>query len=401
MRRNLGKAYSPLFFLSALGNGGLTVAFFIFFMFMTPHPDTAIATFDTVWGYLATVPLYAKILSVLCYGLMLYFAFNHIRMLIWNIQEYRLFKQSKGYEEIIETSHEVTLMAIPLTLTMSINVMFVLGAMLVPGLWNIVEYLFPLAFLAFLATGIYSLTLFYKYYSKLLVEGHFQHSKDNSLSQMLSSFTFAMNAVGFAAPAAMSENKVMITIAAFCSIFFFSVTALLAIKNLVLGFHAMMDRGISREASASLWILIPILTLLGITTIRLHHGFHFLFHGKGNPSFYFIWCSSIVSLQIFIGILGFVIMRQNNYFPEFIHGFSYDKDGDAARTPATYALICPGVAFWVFGMFFLDKALIHSGLLNIFSWTYFLILSPFLFALAKTIRVNWKLNRRLLQADNS
>ena len=216
---------------------------------------------------------------------------------------------------------------------------------------------------------------------------------------MLSSFAFSMNAVGFAAPAAMSENRAMVTIAAFFAIFFFSITALLAIKNFILGFHAMMEKGISREASASLWILIPILTLLGITAIRLHHGLHFLSHDEGGSSFYFILCSAIVSLQIFIGILGFVIMRQNNYFPEFIHGISDDDSIEAVRTPATYALICPGVAFWVFGMFFIDKALIHSGLLNLFSGMYFLLLFPLLLVLVKTIRVNWTLNRRLLKEE--
>ncbi len=397
MKRNIGKSYSPLFFLSALGNGGITVGFFIFFMFMTPHLDTPIATFDSVWTDLAATSLFIKVLAGVCYALMLYFAFNHIRMLIWNIREYRLFKQTEGYQELVQSHNEITLMTIPLTLTMTINVMFVLGAMLVPGLWNIVEYLFPFAFLAFLATGIYSLILFYNYYSKVLIKGHFQQSKNNSLSQMLSSFTFAMNAVGFAAPAAMSENRTMITIAAFCAIFFFAIATLLAIKNLILGFQAMMDKGVSREASASLWILIPILTLLGITAIRLHHGFHFLFQGGGSPSFYFIWCSSILSIQIFIGILGFVIMRHNNYFPEFIHGIKNDTTMDAARTPASYALICPGVAFWVFGMFFIDKALIQSGLLNLFSLSYFILLLPLLFVLIKTIMVNWKLNKRLLQ----
>jgi len=163
----------------------------------------------------------------------------------------------------------------------------------------------------------------------------------------------------------------------------------------------MMDKGVSREASASLWILIPILTLLGITGVRLHHGFHFLFHGTGGPSFYFVWCSSIVSIQIFIGILGFVIMRRNNYFPEFIHGINDDTEVDAARNPATYALICPGVAFWVFGMFFIDKALITSGLLNLFSGMYFVLLLPLIFVFIQTIRVNWKLNKRLLREETT
>ncbi len=396
MKRNLGNSYSPLFFLSALGNGGLTVAFFIFFMFMTPHPGTPIATLNSVWAYLSTVPAYVMLLSALAYAIMLYYAFNHFRLLIWNIREYLLFKKTDSYSELIKSNNEITLMAIPLTLTMTINVMFVLGAMLVPGLWNIVEYLFPFAFLAFLAAGIYSLSIFYRYYSKLLIQGHFQHSMNNSLSQMISSFTFAMNAVGFAAPAAMSENRLLVPIAAFCSIFFLVIAGFLAVKNLILGFHAMLEQGINREGSASIWILIPILTLLGITVIRLHHGFHFLLHDQGSPAFHFVFCSAIVSLQIFIGILGFIILRQNNYFPEFIHGIGNDPDDEAAKSPASYALICPGVAFWVFGMFFLDKALLQSDLLTLFSGTYFVLLLPLLLVLIQTIRVNWKLNKRLL-----
>ena len=214
---------------------------------------------------------------------------------------------------------------------------------------------------------------------------------------MLSSFTFAMNAVGFAAPAAMSENRFMVPLAAFFAIFFFAVAAMLAIKNLILGFHAMMDQGINREGSASIWILIPILTLLGITIIRLNHSFHFLFNTHDNPTFQFVLCSSFISLQFFFGLLGYITMRQNGYFPEFIHGISKNNDGEnAAKTPASYALICPGVAFWVFGMFFLDKALVLPGLLTLFSLPYFILLLPLLLVLVQTIRVNGKLNKRLL-----
>jgi hypothetical protein len=396
MKPNLEDHYSPLYFLSALGNGGLTVAFFIFFMFMTPHPDTPIATLDSVRAYFSSAPGFGLIFAVAGYGAMLYFAVQHIRLLVWNIKEYWAFKRTPAYKELTGGNNEITLMAIPLTLTMTINVMFVLGAMLVPGLWSVVEYLFPFAFLAFAATGVYSLSIFYRFYSKLLTSGNFRHSMNNSLSQMISSFTFAMNAVGFAAPAAMSENRLIVPIAAFISLFLFAVAALLALKNLVIGFHAMLGQGISREGSASIWILIPILTLLGITTIRLRHGFEFLFQGHGSPAFYFVFCSVLLSLQIFFGILGFITMRQNGYFPEFVHGVNQADGMDAAKTPSSYALICPGVALWVFGMFFLDKALITSGLLTLFSLPYFVLLLPLLVVLVQTIRVNWKLNQRLL-----
>ncbi len=400
MKKNIGKEYTPLFFLSALGNGGLTVAFFIFFMFMTPHPDTPIATFDSVWPYLSSGPIATRVLSALCYTFMLFFAFRHIKMLAWNIREYRQYKTTKAYSDLKGSNNEITLMAIPLTLTMTINVFFVLGAMLVPGLWSVIEYLFPFAFLAFLGTGICSLMIFYRYFSSVLIKGNFKHSANNSLGQMISSFAFAMNAVGFAAPAAMSSNSFIVGISAFCSLFFFSIAILLAINNFVIGFHAMLAQGISREGSASIWILIPILTLLGITTIRLNHAFHFLFHSDSGTAFYFIFCSIIVSIQIFFGILGFLIMRRNNYFQEFIHGVALPEHTSdiAAKSPASYALICPGVAFWVFGMFFIDKGLIHTSLLEIFSPAYFIILLPLLLVLLKTIQVNSKLNRRLLRS---
>jgi hypothetical protein len=41
----------------------------------------------------------------------------------------------------------------PLALAMSVNVGFILGLTFVPGLWNIVEYMFPAAMVAFLAIG--------------------------------------------------------------------------------------------------------------------------------------------------------------------------------------------------------------------------------------------------------
>ena len=45
----------------------------------------------------------------------------------------------------------------PLALAMSVNVGFIIGLTFVPGLWSIVEYMFPAAILAFLAIGLHRL----------------------------------------------------------------------------------------------------------------------------------------------------------------------------------------------------------------------------------------------------
>ncbi len=45
MKKNLDDSYSPLYFLGALGSGGLTVALFIFLNLNTPHNGVTIYTF--------------------------------------------------------------------------------------------------------------------------------------------------------------------------------------------------------------------------------------------------------------------------------------------------------------------------------------------------------------------
>lgn len=38
--------YSPMYFLSALGAGGLSVSFFMYLMFLVPHKGVPMTTFD-------------------------------------------------------------------------------------------------------------------------------------------------------------------------------------------------------------------------------------------------------------------------------------------------------------------------------------------------------------------
>ncbi len=109
-------------------------------------------------------------------------------------------------------------MAIPLTLAMSINVSFVVGAVFVPGLWSVVEYLFPVALAGFLAVGIYALRLYGRYLARIIATGTFDFIANASLSQLVPIFAFAMIAVGFAAPGAMSHRVEINAIGIFLSI---------------------------------------------------------------------------------------------------------------------------------------------------------------------------------------
>lgn len=389
IKKDLGEQYSPLHFLAALGPGGLSITFFMYLMFMIDHPETPMVTFNHIFPLLVDGHPVTSALTMVSLAALLFFAGLHFRLLIWNIREYRRFKKTSAYQQLRQSNSEVTLMALPLTLSMSINVSFILGAVLVPDLWNSVEYLFPLAIAAYVAVGIYALTIFTQYLSRLIISGDFDCIQNNNLGQMLAIFAFAMVGVGMAAPGAMSHYSQINAVGMFLSIFFSSIAIILGMLKFILGFRSMLEQGIDKIASPTLWITIPILTLLGISFIRISFG---LDHGFGEPISkpgLFLLTSAIFSLQLMFAWIGYIVMRQLGYFDDYIHG---DK-----QHVGSYSLICPGVALFVFSMFFIHFGLIKNGLLDKFSLSYFLLLSPLVWLQIKTILTLFKLNRKLLR----
>ena len=221
----LREKFSPMCFLSALGAGGLSVSFFMYLMFLVPHPNTPMATFDFIAPALLKGD-WLSLVSSFSLVFIIAFAYLHFKLLIWNTKQFNLYKKSKNYQELINSNSQITLMTIPLTYTMTINVCFVLGAVFVPKLWDFVEYLFPFALIGFAVAGFFALKIFLDYFSRILINGTFDFSKNNNLSQMISIFAFSMVAVGFAAPGAMSHNITINAIGIFGAIFFASIAIL-------------------------------------------------------------------------------------------------------------------------------------------------------------------------------
>ncbi len=388
-KKLLGAEYNPLYFLAALGNGGLAVSFFLYPMFMVKHPGNPMATFDHIFPVISAGNILVSTLLLLALGGILFFAYHHFRLLVWNLREYNAYKKTTGYQELKTSNAEVSLMAIPLTLAMSINVSFILGAVFVPGLWNYVEYLFPFAILGFLAVGVYALNIFIRYFTRILAHGRFDFGKNNNLSQLIAVFALAMISVGLAAPAAMSHTLAVSVTATFTSIFFASVAVTLAMVTLVLGFKSILRYGIDQQSSPTIWVIIPIITVLGIAFVRLTMGvYHNLLHKNPEPAGLFVMLSALLSVQIIFGLIGYFLLKQNRYFADFVHG--------EKRSAGSYTLICPGVAFFVLGMFFISWGLVETNILSIFSPVYFVILAPFVLIQLKTIRTLFKLNKKLL-----
>jgi hypothetical protein len=374
-------------FLASLGAGGLAVSFYIYLLFLIPHKKTPLATFEHIYATFNNTAVYNKIAIILVILGIIYFSYKHIILLIWNIKEWNKFKKTQDFQKIKGTLKEISFMSIPLTYAMTINVMFVLGAAFVPGLWNIIEYMFPMAIVGFLGVGIYAFKIFSEYFISLILNGNKEWEENNSLTQLLSVFAFSMIGVGFAAPGAMSHIKAVNAIAIFLSFLFLGAAIVLGILKSILGFHTIIKNGLDEKAAPSLWIGIPILTLIGIALVRdaFGLGHHFSSHAD-IKSLLFILTSFIFALQILMGIFGYAVLKKVNYFEKYIH--SNEKD------PATYALICPGVAFFVFGMFFIHWGLIFNGVFEKYSAPHFILIALLAIVQYKTIKTVIKLNKK-------
>ena len=386
IKNNLGENYNPLYFLGALGSGGLTVAYYMFFHFMVDHGKIPFATADYVFP-LVQKGNFVSILIVLNMIMIVYLAFTHFRLLIWNIFEYRRFKESPGYDLIRTTNNEVTLMAAPLTFSMSINVLFILGALFTPKLWDYVEYLFPFSFLGFFVVGIVSLKMFFRYVIRVITTQSFDFKKNNSLAQLIAPFTFSMVAVGFSAPGAMSHYSWVYIPSLFFGIFYSILTLTLTALVINNGFKSILKQGLNTEAGPTLWTIIPITTLIGITVYRMSFGFIHNFGLVNSKTWFFILTGGVVSIQLIFVILGLAVMISTGYLSKFIFGPS--------KSIPSLAIVCPGVAFTVYGFFFVHGGLVNSKVFTLFSLPYFIVLSIFIIVQTLTIYVMhilvWKL----------
>lgn len=374
MIRQLRERYSPLYFLASLGFGGMSVFFFMNLMHLTPHPDTPMPTIDSIQAAWATGELGYQAAIVLGYAGFVPFFLIHLYLLAWNIREYRLWKQTDAYRTTRASNAEVTFMAIPLTLGMTVNGLFITFLIFIPGLWNIIEYLMPLAILMYGAVGGLALYFLARYLNRVMHHG-FDFKANGGLNQLLSSFAFAMVAVGMAAPAAMSQQTAIVTIASAIAVFFAIIAVLLFTVFLPLGVMSMLRYGLSLANSATLWLAVPIITLLGIMTLRLRHGIITLNDVNPNataiPSTS-VWLMTLLAVLVlaqlaFLG-LGHIAMRSNGYYKRFV--FSKQE-----LSPAAFTLVCPGVALGVLSFFLLRVGLANNQVFPVGSIGFTIVLA--------------------------
>jgi Na+/H+ antiporter NhaD/arsenite permease-like protein len=86
-----------------------------------------------------------------------------------------------------------------------------------------------------------------------------------------------------------------------------------------------------------------------------------------------------------------IMMKRLGYFRDYLRG--------EKNHPGAYALVCPGVAFFVFGMFWIVFGLVQNGLVERFGPAFFLLILPLAWVQLKTLATLLRLNRKLLRAS--
>lgn len=379
--------WSPLYFLASLGAGGLSVTFFMYLMFWVPHKGRPVPVFEDLMAAVSGGSVWMQFTVIVAMAGIAFFAFTNVRLLLWNLSAYTAFKQTDTYTALRNSNAESTLLAMPLAAAMTVNTLFIVGLVFVPGLWSIVEYLFPLALVAFTLLALLALRMIGAFLGRVLSQGGvFDVTAHNSFAQLLPAFAVSMIAVGFSAPAAMSTNPATVGVAFILSTFLGTIAVLYTLLAAATAFASMLQHGTAREAGPTLMIIVPIVTVLGIMLLRQNHGLHTTFDVHTSNGETLSLLSRLLGIQItFLG-LGAVVLKAQGYFEDFVLG--------SKTSPGSYALVCPAVALSVMIHFFTNKGLVAAGLITKFGVAYWSVTGIALIAQAIAILLVLRLGRQ-------
>jgi len=385
--------YTPMYFLASLGAGGLSITFFMWLMFWVPHPGKSVPVFEDILHFFQTGSSLQQAMIIVAWVGIAAMVFLNLKSLIWNLRHFNQWKHTDAYAKFVKTNAQSQLMAMPLALAMTVNGLFITGLVFVPGLWSVVEYLFPLAMIAFLAIAYLAFRIFGGFIARVKVEGGFNHAANNSFGQILPAFAFAMIGVGIAAPAAMSATPTIVGFSIVFSTFFFITAAIIAGVALILGVSSMLEHGTNAETAPTLMILIPLMTILGILMLRQNHGLGVQFESHTQDADTFMMLAKLVSVQVLFFMFGWLIMARHNYGKRFIWG--------RETSVMSYALVCPGVGFSVLMQFFIHKGLVAVGLVDKFSAGYWALIAVAVASQVAMIALVLVLNRRHFGAPDT
>lgn len=382
--------FEVLHILAALGAAGMTASFFFAVNFMTSHPGNVFIDFNTLnaqyLGQTDLLSLFIQLYIVAAVGS----AILHFVLLYRWFKGFQKYRLTEEYKQLLNSNKEVQLMAIPLTLTMTMNVFFILGAIFIPGLFDKITLLgmeMQLIDAMLIGAGLYfswvlylALKIFNTYFLRL-TDGKLDFVANSNLSQLLALFAFGMIAVGFGA-LSLSKIPVIALIGTSIASIVLALTIILAMLKFTLGMKSIFENGLQPGATVTLLIPITVIAMIVVGWFRADIGALHAFSGERDTTFHLLLFTIGAGVSIMIGIFGLIAMKKKGFFKKM-----NDKELDSSAL----ALICPGFALEVQLVLWLSVGLVFSGVIIHGSTAYFALWIPMLILQWATITFYFKL----------
>lgn len=390
---NTRPQFEVLHILAALGAGGMTASFFFIVNFMTHHPDTVFISFDNLMAnYIGGTSIDQIMVQLYMVGATISAVVHFVLLKRW-FKGFNLFRHTDAYQKLKNSNAEVQLMAIPLTLTMSMNVFFILGAMYIPGLFSeitvmgmsaqMIDFMMIGAGIYFTAMLALALKIFSIYWMRL-VDGNLDFVQNSNLAQLLAIFAFGMIGVSLGA---LSFSKIdgIALYGMSMAYIVITLTIMLGLIKLIIGFKSMFESGIPAPATVTLLLPMVITGMVVVGLIRADVGaIHALEIGR-DANYHLLVTTIGIGFSFFVALFALSVMRRKKYFQLL---------EDGKLDSSAFALICPGFAFEVQLVMWLNLGLVFTGFVTFGSTAYYLLWSPMVVIQLVTIYFFVKLLRR-------
>lgn len=112
MRTSLSRpseTYSPLYFLTSLGAGGLAVSFFMWLMHWVRHPGRSVPVFEDIIAAFSTGGGMERVMIGVAVAGIAFYAFLNVKYLVWNMSRYLSWRQTEAYTRLCASNAQTQL----------------------------------------------------------------------------------------------------------------------------------------------------------------------------------------------------------------------------------------------------------------------------------------------------
>lgn len=382
--------FQVLHILAALGAAGMTASFFFIVNFTTKHPGDVFISWDVLLrDYLGGTSAHQIVVQLYMLGATLSAVLHFVLLSRW-FKGFNQFKRTEAFEKLKNSNAEVQLMAIPLTLTMTMNVFFILGAMFIPGLFSeitlfgitaqLIDFMMVGAGVYFTLMLVLALKIFSVYWMRL-VDGNLDFIQNSNLAQLLAIFAFGMIGVSLGA-LSLSKVSGIALYGMSMAYIVITLTIFLGLIKLIIGFKSMFEEGIAAPATVTLLLPMVITGMIVVGLLRADFGAIHALDCMRDSTYHLHVTTIGLGFSIFVALFALSVMRRKKYF-QLLHEGKLDS--------TAFALICPGFAFEVQMVMWLNIGLVFTGFVTFGSTAYFALWTPMILVQLATIYFFYKL----------